>query len=333
MSGTIDALLETIKASKHAAFDAANKGLVGDNVPTLKEAVAQNPALHSLDVSHNQLGLAGASLIDSGVLQLNLSDTVKGTYGMMLAASAGERLKHNTSLVSLFLHQCDLSKSASRGVQVLFEGVAQNTYLAELGVMANHIKGDATMAISELVAKNRTLASLVLSFNQINDRDMEFLAMALKENKTLAHFDISQNDLGEGSKMMLAQAIMDGGSKNMVYAKVDIGGPLQQALDEKLEGNRNEALVLLRKLVGHREAPLSAEDVAAMNERMNAMMLVADRELHMSKEELGGHLAAAKADGAALAIPACLEVLSQHTPSAVADAATVEPQKQFHWLG
>jgi Ran GTPase-activating protein (RanGAP) involved in mRNA processing and transport len=322
--------LETLRGSDAPVFTLAGKGLQKEQVAALSAIIQEKPNLHTLDVSHNPLGAAGGALLNSNLTQLNLSATAQGVYGMILAAAVGESLEKNTQLASLFLHQCDLSKSAKRGVQVLFEGVGKNTHLAELGLMANHINGDATMALSNMIADNHTLASLVLSFNEIDDKDMDFLAKALKKNQSLARFDISQNNLSEESKYQLADAIEKSRSKNMVYAKLDIAGPLQQTLDEKLVGNRNEAIKLYRKLSTN---SLDTQEVAEANARMNAIIEVAHHELFQDKSEIATTLVAAQAKFPELNVPAYMQKLAVDVPNIDANAGTVKPRSSYQWLG
>lgn len=106
------------------------------------------------------------------------------------AQSLSNAIATNTSLVELFLYDCQIS---SKGAQKIANALKINTSLAALFMGNNQIGDAGAKAISEALKKSSSLIKLDLSMNEISDVGADKLIEGLINNTSLKKLTISSN--------------------------------------------------------------------------------------------------------------------------------------------
>lgn len=228
-------VLKKNKILQFLKLSSTSIGLVG--LECILAGLEENESLIELDISHNELGPEGCSL---------LSNTINHTCLRELIL-ASNRLGDDglDKLVGIFrpgsksniLEKLDLSNNGitSMGVAKLFETLHKNVYLKKLILSQNRFSGrgfhnityylmennvimhldfrecdiqsEGGEAIANGLAKNKSLQYLILSNNYIQNEGCILLAGALSENKSIKYLDLSKCRLKDEGGISIAQVI------------------------------------------------------------------------------------------------------------------------------
>ena len=150
----------------------------GEDIIPLITALTGNIAVTSLDLSDNDLGDEGASLLK-------------------------ELLQQNKKLKIL-----DLSRNRilTTGGKALADGLVENAALLNLNLLENSLGDEGARAFARVFATNRTLTHISLADNGISTAGAEAIASSLKHNRSLTHVNFAYNDFGNDGIEVMVEA-------------------------------------------------------------------------------------------------------------------------------
>ena len=173
----------------------------------LAAVLKTNTTLTNLDLSHNNLGPAGAQSFatalkaNTTLTNLFLSDNNIGPAG---AESLATALKTNTTLTDLSLF---LNNIGPAGAESLATALKTNTTLTSLDLFCNNIGPAGAESLATALKANTTLTNLVLYDNDLGPAGAESLSTALKTNTTMTNLDLRGNNIGPAGAESLATAL------------------------------------------------------------------------------------------------------------------------------
>jgi len=126
------------------------------------------------------------------------------------AKALGYKLEHNTSLLALKLHSCNLDIDS---VIRILEGLSKNEHLESLDISMQSRQIDPynlsfhiSRYFSNSAGKN-TLTRLNLSHLRLTDRCIHNLVLGLKTDNDLKHLDISCNKLSRDASIYISELL------------------------------------------------------------------------------------------------------------------------------
>lgn len=199
-------------------------------------AVQQRPDFQNLNISHNNIGLYGESLLaeiiypDSKLKELDISYTNMNLNGVNKLIVA---LQINTSLQTLILNNNNLGSGLLNN---LGKALEVNSSLKKLGLGKTSIGTNGWISLSAALQKNTSLQILDISSNTItsegfkalssalansslveihgdntnmDDQGCQYLAEALKTNRSLKKLKLGENRIGDLGCQYFAAALKD----------------------------------------------------------------------------------------------------------------------------
>ena len=170
-------------------------------------------SLVDLDISGNELGDHGVSLIKASLTASSVKDAVSGLTGT-IAAIAANALNR---------------QAATRRRWEAGQGRAP-LQLQRLVLSNNGLRAKGARDLSELLRVSSSLRTLVLTDNLIGDEGTSYLAASLKANSSLLELDLGGNRLTGVSALDLAEALRDNPSLQVLRL------PRNNLLDEAAVG-------------------------------------------------------------------------------------------------
>ncbi|GMH37109.1 hypothetical protein BSKO_04982 [Bryopsis sp. KO-2023] len=220
-----------------------DNGLNDAAVGLILRALAINTRIQEVDLSMNQMGLAGANSIaelllskDSNLTSLNLSHNKLPDKG---GAAIVDALYSNTTLTELNLSNNKLAEKTaialsnslqvnnvlrhlnvswnafrSRGVAAIAEGLTPNLSIQSVDVSWTGVQDAGAEAIGTMLAGNQGLAEIIMSGNGITAIGAQQISQGIQGNDVLASVGLDQNDLrDEGGLAIKAALVENRGSK------------------------------------------------------------------------------------------------------------------------
>jgi len=173
------------------------------------QALAQNTSIQTLSIRNNSIKTVGAKILtqNTSIQTLNVSGNYFGDAGAKVLAKS-------KSIQTLDVSNNDISYVGA-------EALAQNTSIHTLNVSINHIETPGAEALAQntsirtldvslnnideagaqALAQNKSIETLNIWNNSIGDAGAKFLA----KNTSIRTLDVSQNNIGEAGAQALAQ--------------------------------------------------------------------------------------------------------------------------------
>ena len=186
----------------------------------LARLLHNNNSLKVLDVSHNDIGVAGSkALLAQGICTWNDLQVLKISHNSLRAAGSealAEALLTNNSLQVL-----DISYNGIRvaGSKALAQALYTNSSLQRLDVSGNEIGDNGVQPLAEALHANKTLVKLHVQDNRIQCEGAHMLSKAIEVNQTLYTLSLRGNKISDSGAQALAQAL----HTNVSLTKLDVG--------------------------------------------------------------------------------------------------------------
>ncbi|KAJ6255577.1 hypothetical protein M0813_11137 [Anaeramoeba flamelloides] len=161
-----------------------------NGIQALSEALKENQALTSLNLSYNQIGDEGTQALSEGVKEnqaltnLNLSRNQIGAEGMK---DLSETLKVNQTLICLDLRR---NKIGSKGIKYLSHALKINQTLTQLDLYDNQIGSYENKEVQKLIIQefiqslkiNKSIIKLYIKGNRIKEKNLNKIYNLIKRN-------------------------------------------------------------------------------------------------------------------------------------------------------
>lgn len=325
-----DIIAGLIRHNRSLTTLALNDNNFGDEgVSTIAAALKQNKKLKSLHLGCTHIGepragaganamraLGSALKSNVGLRELTLTASKIGPEGATLLAAG---LETHPALRTLKMR---LTNLGDEGAAVIVNALNQKQNITHLDISANSITAEGAEKLAEALQKNHSLIDLDLSGNELGDKGVDAITKALvahpmleklsidcsnavlpkmvenlKHCKSLTVLDVRDGERDIYKKITLLHQLDDifaaNGNKNIIYVatKAYEGDSGQVYLTTPLrEKNLKAAKDLIHKI---QEAPeeLTRGDIREIQERLPAMVAVAERALKFTPKKIKDMLA------------------------------------------
>eukprot|EP00744_Colponema_vietnamica_P006942 GILI01010024.1.p1 GENE.GILI01010024.1~~GILI01010024.1.p1 ORF type:complete len:689 (-),score=178.30 GILI01010024.1:130-2196(-) len=187
------------------------------------EALAKTTTLNTLDISSNALGASVAHEVGRVLRERSprsATTSIKSLafhnnplFGSIGTQSIFQGLATDKGLIELGVSNCGVDDAA---VQVLCAALATNTMIGSIEMQRNLITSHGAIELAKVLLKNRCLISLGLGQNRIEDEGTCALASAVEVNKHLEMLDLSETWTGDRGLIAMGVALANNSSLGIV---------------------------------------------------------------------------------------------------------------------
>jgi hypothetical protein len=235
--------------SLHLLSNGCNRGVKGDEVKAVTDALIKNTVLMSLDLHGNSINNARAKSIAKALTKNKTLKELKLWNAFVRDAEVktiAKALSKNTTLKTLFLGSNIMTEA---GVKAIAEGLAKNTTLTFLGLKSEGCGDKGAKVLADALTKNTTLTRMSLVLCDINDAGAKALVEGLAENKSLIFLNLEFNFISAALSKQISSLIV----RNQQYLKL-----------KKLQATAYEQLRIGRILL-YKTVLLGQEDESNLN--------------------------------------------------------------------